>query len=109
MPTQIEKHHRILNREDQKRNSSPNIIVKELNSQNKMYTKGYDKDHVIWKDKPIIKTIDFVQSTSWKTDVILNIYLKFSRSVITAQDNIPDKTTIQNKGDRKNYYITKSR
>lgn len=47
MLTQIEKHHRILNREDQERNSSPNIIVKELNSQNKMYTKGYDKDHVI--------------------------------------------------------------
>lgn len=38
---------RILSGEGQKRNSSQNIIVKALNSQNKMYTKGYDKDHVI--------------------------------------------------------------
>lgn len=46
MPTQIEEHHRILSREVQKRNSSQHIIVKTLNSQNKMYTKGYDNGNV---------------------------------------------------------------
>jgi hypothetical protein len=79
MPMNIQEAYRTPNRQNQKRNSSPHIIIRTTNTLNKdrILKAVREKDQVTYKGKPIRITPDFSPETtkvrrSW-TDVIQTI------------------------------------